>query len=143
MHTIEINSADLSAASERIPKDEPIFMLNLLRFRERADYGGRADAAPCSGREVYFQRYVPDFNRVAAALGIDGINIFYAGEVVSLPVAPPDEKWDVVAVVEYPNFAAFRRLVESSEYISEADSHRAAALADWRLIAATKMKLPG
>ncbi len=142
MRTIEMNSADLSAASEKIPKDEPIFMLNLLRFREQADYGSRVDVAPCSGREAYFQRYVPDFNRVAASCGVDGINIFYVGVAASLLVAPPDEKWDVVAVIEYPNFAAFRRVVESSEYQTEADSHRAAALADWRLIATTKMELP-
>lgn len=58
-------------------------------------------------------------------------------------VAPPDEQWDDIAIVEYPNFAAFRRVVESSDYKTEATPHRKAALEDWRLIATTRMELPG
>lgn len=46
----------LLAAAGAIPADTPIFMVNLLRYREQADYGDRPTAAPCSGREAYFQR---------------------------------------------------------------------------------------
>jgi hypothetical protein len=38
------------------PDDAPLVMVNLLRYRERAEYPAGAGAAPCSGREAY-QRY--------------------------------------------------------------------------------------
>ncbi|PWG73265.1 DUF1330 domain-containing protein, partial [Enterococcus hirae] len=38
------------------PETGPVHMLNMLRFREQADYGDRDDIASCSGREAY-QRY--------------------------------------------------------------------------------------
>lgn len=142
MRTIEMNKENLSASAAAIPADKPVFMINLVRYREQADYGARADAEPCSGREAYLERYVPAFNKIVADLGVKEINLFYTGAVVGQLVAPPDEKWDAVAVVEYPNFAAFRRVAESSEYQREAEFHRTAALEDSRLIATTKMELP-
>ena len=57
-------------------------------------------------------------------------------------VAPAGEQWDDVALVERPSFEVFRTLVESEAYRKEADPHRAAALADWRLIATGKADLP-
>lgn len=117
-------------------------MINLVRYRERADYGERADAAPCSGREAYLERYVPAFGKVVAALGVTKINLFYTGAVAGLLGAPPNEKWDDVVVVEYPNFTAFLRVAESAEYEREADFHRTAALEDSRLIITTKMESP-
>ena len=44
-------------------------MVNLVRYKVKADYGGEhTDLPPCSGREAYFERYVAAFNQVAAAL---------------------------------------------------------------------------
>ncbi|MDQ3712890.1 MAG: hypothetical protein M3388_11830 [Acidobacteriota bacterium] len=143
MRTIEMSSEDVLAAADAIPEDAPVFMLNLLCYREHADYGDRANAAPCSGREAYFQRYLPAFNKIASSEKIEGIKVFYVGNVLARLVAPPDEQWDDIAIVEYPNFAAFRRVVESPEYKAEATPHRKAALEDSRLIAMTKMELPG
>ena len=142
MKTIEMNEENLSAAAAAIPADKPVFMINLVRYREQADYGERADAEPCSGREAYLERYVPAFNKIVADLGVTGISLFYTGAVVSHLVAPSDEKWDTIAVVEYPNFAAFLRVYESSEYQREAEFHRTAALEDSRLLATTKIELP-
>ena len=142
MKTIEMNNEELLAAAAAMPADQPVFMINLVRYREQADYGERADAAPCSGREAYLERYVPAFGKVVADLGVSGINLFYTGAVVGQLVAPPDEQWDDFVFVEYPNFAAFLRVYESSEYKSEAEFHRTAALEDSRLIATTKMESP-
>ena len=142
MRAIEMNKEELSAAAAATPADKPVFMINLVRYRERADYGERADAAPCSGREAYLERYVPAFGRVVSDLGVMGINVFYTGAVAGHLVAPPDEQWDDFVFVEYPNFAAFLRVYESSEYKTEAEFHRTAALEDSRLIATTKMKSP-
>lgn len=143
MRAIEMNKENLSATAAAMPADKPIFMINLVHYREQADYGERADAEPCSGREAYLERYIPAFSKVVADLGIMEINLFYTGAVVGLLVAPSDEKWDDIAVVEYPNFAAFQRVYESSEYQREAEFHRTAALEDSRLFATTRMELPG
>lgn len=129
-----------TAAAAGASTGQPIFMVNLLRYNEQANYGDDADSAPCSGREAYFHRYVPAFSEVAEGIGI---KVFWIGNVLAPIVAPADEQWDDVAIVEYPSFDAFRSLVESDAYKAKADPHRVAALADWRLIAAGKMDLPG
>lgn len=141
MQTIEASAEDILAAANAIPKDVPVFMLNLLRYNERADYGDeRADFAPCSGREAYYQRYIPAFNKVGAG---DEIKVTWLGNALARVVGPPDEHWDDVAIVEYPNFAVFRRIIENPEYKADAEPHRLAALENWRLIAMTKAELPG
>ena len=61
MRTIEMRPEDVRAAAGVIPEGAPFFVLNLLRYSERADYGDRTDAASSSGREAYHERYVPAF----------------------------------------------------------------------------------
>ena len=139
MRTTEMRPEDVRAAEGVIPEGVPFFMLNLLRFGERADYGDRADVAPLSGREAYHQRYVPAFGEIAARMAGDGIRVSWLGSVLARAVGPADERWDEVAIVEYPSFAAFRRVTESPEYEAEAAPHRKAALVDWRLIATAKV----
>ena len=138
--TTELAPQALLAAAAAIPADTPIYMVNLLRYREQAAYDDPATAAPCSGREAYFQRYVPAFAKVTAG---EGITPFWVGNVLAQLVAPPGEHWDDVAIVEYPSFAVFQRLMENPAYHAEAEPHRRAALADWRLIPTTKAQLPG
>ena len=129
-----------AAAAVAGSADQPIFMLNLLRYNDRAAYPDDAGFAPCSGREAYYRRYVPAFSSVAER---SGFKLFWMANALAGIVAPADEHWDDVAIVEYPSFAAFRMLVESDAYKTEADPHRSAALADWRLIATSKADLPG
>ena len=138
--TTELAPQALLAAARALPADSPIYMVNLLRYRDQADYGESAATAPCSGREAYFQRYVPAFAQVTAG---DGIKPFWVGNVLAPLVAPPGEHWDDVAIVEYPNFAVFQRMIESPAYQAEAEPHRRAALADWRLIPTAKAEVPG
>lgn len=140
MTTTDMTRDALDTAAAAGSAGQPIFMLNLLRYNEQANYGDDAPFAPCSGREAYFQRYVPAFSEVAEGTGIKP---FWIGNVLAGIVAPADEQWDDVAIVEYPSFGAFRTLVESEAYKAKADPHRSAALADWRLIATSKAELPG
>lgn len=135
MRTVEMHSEDVVAAADAIPEDTPFFMLNLLRYKEQADYGDRTDVAPSSGREAYHQRYIPAFGQVAA----DGIQVSWFGTVLARVVGPTDERWDEIAIVEWPSFAAFWRVSESPEYKAEAAPHRMAALEDSRLIATAKV----
>jgi gamma-glutamyltranspeptidase len=134
MHNIELTPEALAAAAGLIPADRRIFMVNLLKYRERADYGGSAGQSPPSGREVYRESYVPAFRKLAAD---QGVAVFWLGHVAAAVVAPPGEGWHDVGIVEYPDFATFRRIVESPEYLAKASPHRKAALEDWRLIATT------
>ncbi len=138
--TTELASQALLAAAAAIPAATPIYLVNLLRYREQAAYDDPATAAPCSGREAYFQRYVPAFTEVTAG---EGIKLFWVGNALAQLVAPPGEHWDDVAIVEYPSFAVFQRMLESPAYRTEAEPHRRAALADWRLIPTAKAEMPG
>jgi uncharacterized protein (DUF1330 family) len=138
MKSIEIDPKDLQAATAIIPENTPILMLNLLRYKEQADYGQRTDFSPCSGQEAYFQRYIPAFSKLAAA--IKDIQPFFIGNPMVSLVG--EEVWDTVALIEYPNFAAFRQVVENPEYETDALPHRLAAIDNWRLIVTVKLPLP-
>lgn len=134
MTNIHVNMAALDAASAAF-KDEKIYMVNLLRFHEVAQYEPALGMKACSGREAYYDRYIPSFADVTAAHGIKPI-IF--NDAYAPLVAPAAEVWDNVAIVEYVNFATFRKVLESAEYREKSEPHRLAALADWRLIPTTK-----
>lgn len=143
MRTLEINPDDVRSVEHLIPQDSPVCMVNLLRYREQADYGERTDEAPCSGKEAYYLRYLAAFNQTAAAEGVTGIQVVWLSNVVASVVSPLEERWDDIAIAEYPNFAAFRQVSESPMYQAQALHHRKAALEDWRLIATVKATLPG
>lgn len=138
--TVELTKAALAAVE--MPAGTPFLMLNLLRYRESADYGENAEFAPCSGRDAYYARYVPAFNEVASSQNIAGIKMVLLAGVVSNLVAPAGEQWDDMVVIEYPSYAAFRSVVESAQYKSHAAPHRLAALADWRLLATQPQQAP-
>lgn len=120
------------AALEELDADRPVVMLNLLRFRDVADYSNRPDLAPAepiSGAAAY-RRY-----SAAAQAALEGI-----GGTLELfrpcgPtfIGPEGEQWDAMLTVRYPSPAAFRAMVNDSTYL-EAAAHRTAALADSRLI---------
>lgn len=103
----------------------PVFMLNLLRFKERAD---GVDAG-LTGAEAY-GRYSA---AVAAHLQRVGGEIVWAGGCDSALIGPGEREWDVAAVVRYPSRQAFLDMVGDPGYLREA-AHRSAALADSRLI---------
>ena len=113
-------------------------MLNLLRYRVQADYGDRAGQAPCTGREAYLERYVAAFNQIE---GAKETKVVWFGTALASVIAPTGEHWDDVVLVEYPSFAAFRKIVEHPDYKSLAEHHRTAALEDSRLIAMSQTYL--
>jgi len=129
-------TADSFAREQVSPK--PIVMVNLLRFRERADYSGTGiDAAPASGKEAY-ERYG---QAVVKLLWREGGQLLWAGNVRASLVAPSYERWDQVALVYYPSRAAFVRMVSSEEY-QKIVGHRTAALEDSRLLETRPTRLP-
>ena len=136
MHLTQMTSEAINRAAASIPAGQPIVMVNLLRYHQRAEYPDRA-SEPLSGREAYHQGYVPAFGKLASV--IPGIQVLFLGAVQAGIVIGPEEIWDEVALVAYPSLEAFRSIVESEDYRVDAEPHRKAALADWRLIAMAKM----
>ncbi|MGH7788736.1 MAG: DUF1330 domain-containing protein [Candidatus Binatia bacterium] len=118
------------------PSPEPIAMLNLLKFRDRAVYDdGRAD--DISGREAYM-RYAAEMRPIVEAAGG---RFLFSGDVAGLVVGEVEELWDAVGVVEYPSRAAFHR-VATSAAVQAIGVHRQAGLAGQLLIPTTALAPP-
>lgn len=111
------------------PEGEPVVMLNLLRFRERAEYPDDFDASPCSGAEAYQCYGAGAVPRIASVGG----RIVWAGDAHPSVIGPTDETWDLVALIEYPSRQAFADMLAQPEYQAVVP-HRTAALADSRLV---------
>lgn len=105
--------------------DDPIVMLNLLRFKERADgIDEGASGAEAYGR--YAAAVTPFLERVGGRLLI-------ATAALQTVIGPAEREWDMAAMVEYPSRSAFLQMATDPEYL-EVHRHRDAALADSRLI---------
>lgn len=105
------------------PEDGPFVMINLLRFKERADYPDGSDA-DLSGREAYARYGIA----VQACLAAVGGKPLYAGAVTDLMLGEVDDLWDMVALAQYPSRAAMMAMVQSPEY-QAIEKHRVAGLA--------------
>ncbi|MDF7814204.1 hypothetical protein [Hymenobacter sp. YC55] len=127
---LDINREALLAVARTLPPDQPVLMLNLLRYRAQADFGPNSTQAPCSGQEAY-QAYIQAF---LAHNSPEEAKVFFHGATLATLVAPAGELWDDIALVEYRNLAVFRRWVENPVYATVAEPIRQAALADWRLL---------
>ena len=138
MDTVECSAAALEAAGKALGGEGPVYMVNMVRYRDQADYHGKSALPPCSGRDAYFQRYAPAFNKVAQG---EDYGVFWLGNVRDVLVGA-GERWDDTVIVRYSSFAALRRILQSASYEEEAAPHRRAALADWRFIVTTQPTLP-
>ncbi len=110
----------------------PVTMLNLLHFRETADYSSSPDLAPdgpTSGEEAY-RLYSEAVAPLLAGVGGELVSMLAGGPVL---IGPADEHWDVLLLVRYPDVGAFLSMTTSPEYLAIA-GHRTAALADSRLL---------
>lgn len=95
---IDPSGADMKAFLTEAP-DEPVTMLNLLRFGD----GGRAR----------YDEYIAHFNRTAARFGAE---VIYYGYGHTPVVAEPGQDWDAVLLVRYPSRRAFSDMVRDPEY---------------------------
>lgn len=102
-------------------EDGPFVMVNLLKFRERAQYddGDRG----LSGAEAY-ALYSKD---VVGLVAKNGGRPIFGGAVTGLMLGEVEDNWDMIALVEYPSLDAFRAMMTSPEY-QEIAVHRAAGL---------------
>lgn len=107
---------------------EPIAMLNLLKFRDRAVYeDGRT--SDLSGEQAY-RIYGQAFKEI---MGPRGVKIIYSGEVRGLLIGDGNDLWDAVALIQYPSTDVMLAMLRDGEY-QRAQQHRAAGLEGQLLI---------
>jgi uncharacterized protein (DUF1330 family) len=107
---------------------EPVFMLNLLKFKDKATY---KDGEDISGREAY-GRYATAFGKMVADAGVDGKAIF-GGSANAWLIGQGEGAWDAVAIFRYPDAATMFKMVSSEAY-RKIHKHRRAGLAGQLLI---------
>jgi uncharacterized protein (DUF1330 family) len=110
----------------------PIVMLNLLRFREVADYAAfreLAPPAPISGLDAY-RRYLELARPFVEA---SGGALEFLGRGGPVLIGPSDERWDAVLLVRQRSVADFVAFTSNDGYLKIL-GHRTAALADSRLL---------
>ena len=118
-------------AFKALPRDEPIQMLNLLLYRDLAEYPEGHEHADkgWSGRsayEEYGKTSGPIFTRV-------GGSIVWRATFQTMVTGPSDRQWHDGFVAQYPNSSAFFEMIKDADY-QQAVVNRTAALIDSRLI---------
>jgi len=102
--------------------DDPILMVNLLKFKDKAEYeDGRA--TNLTGREAY-EIYVTETREHLANVGAE---LILGGEVNGLLLGEVEELWDAFGVARYPSRKAMIAMARNPAYI-ESEKHRAAGL---------------
>lgn len=125
-------SPEQGAAFFGTPEAGPVVMLNLLRFRDMADYSHAPDLAPdgpVSGREAY-DRYMRDMRPLLEA---SGGGVLFSGSSAGFLIGPQDESWDHVLLVRQASKAAFLAFA-SDPQTQRITTHRTAAISDSRLL---------
>ena len=100
----------------------PIFMVNLLKFKERAEYDDGRETK-LSGREAYMI-----YGRAVSDLVVKfGGRVIFMADVSFLSLGRAEELWDEVAIAMYPDRGAMVAMSMSQEWRDIA-VHRAAGL---------------
>lgn len=110
----------------------PIVMLNLLRFREVADYGHAPDIAPAgpvSGAGAYALYAVG----IAPLLQASGGSVLFEGTGAEWFIGPEGERWDKVLMVRQASLQSFFAFA-TDPAAQKLQAHRTAALEDSRLL---------
>ena len=114
------------------PRDVPMHLLNLVRFRERALY---ADDHPhaakgLSGEQAfaeYFRTIAPFFEKL-------GVTVVWKGRVGQTMTGPDGQAWDLGFVAAFPRAGMFLELVTDPAYRANVVVHRTAGVEDSRLV---------
>ena len=107
-------------------------MLNLLRFREMADYTNHSAIAPkqpISGR-LAFDLYI---NHTEPFLKASGGEILFLGDAGEFFIGPKEERWDLVMLIRQRSLADFMSFATHEDYL-KGIGHREAAIIDSRLL---------
>ena len=103
-------------------KDQPIYMVNLLKFKGKAVYPDKRET-DLTGEEayaIYSQEVIKHLEKV-------GGKPIFGGKVARLMLGEVEDLWDVVAIAMYPNRKAMLDMISDPEYVKSAQ-HRVAGL---------------
>jgi hypothetical protein len=120
-------------ASTRPEEDGPIWMVNLMKYREIADYGGSGGSA-VTGREAD-DEYAP-----LESLEAIGAEVVFLADVDTqlLGDAP---KWDRVAIVKYPTRRSFIEMQSRPDFIAK-HRHKDAGMDQTIVLGCLPMPVP-
>ena len=102
--------------------DSPISMVNLLKFKEKAEYEDGRDTE-LSGEEAY-AIYAMEVQEHLKKVGGE---LILGGQVNRLMLGEGEDLWDTVAIARYPSRNAMLEMMLSSDY-QESEKHRSAGL---------------
>ena len=103
-------------------KDQPIYMVNLLKFKDKATYPDKRET-DLTGEEAY-AIYGQEVRKHLEKVGSKPI---FSGKVSRLMLGEVEDLWDTVAIAMYPNRKAMLDMLSDPEYIKSAQ-HRVAGL---------------
>lgn len=115
-----------------LPRDEPVDLLNMIRYRRLALYpeGHACAGLGWSGErafEEYYKLVVPFIERL-------GGGIVWQGAFQGVITGASQFEWDKVFVMGFPTAATFLALVTDPDYKANVVDHRTAAVQDSRLV---------
>jgi uncharacterized protein (DUF1330 family) len=113
--------------------DTPVVMVNLLRFKPEAS---EPDVG-LSGAEAY-ARYG---EQMVEWVRSQGGRVIWSGRVDSWVIGDTEERFDMIALVEYPSRREFTRIAGDPR-VAEFSVHRTAGLEMQWLIATTEVAAP-
>ncbi|MCE9650924.1 MAG: DUF1330 domain-containing protein [Parvibaculum sp.] len=119
---LEPSEAQL-AAFARADQTQPVAMLNLLKFRDKAEYTDGRDAKGMSGQDAYGLYGLVAMQKIAEVGG----RMFWAAPGPATFIGGENDDWDMVVIIRYPSRAAFLEMINKPDY-REAIPHRDAGL---------------
>jgi uncharacterized protein (DUF1330 family) len=130
MSTINPTPEQLRKMMEEGPEG-PMVMVNLLKYREKADYAAERTEAKenLSGIEAYRRYGAKAIQCVTEAGG----GVVWGGAQAFVMIGGSDQDWDEVICVRYPSRQAFLEMIARPDYLA-ATYHRDAGLARTALL---------
>jgi uncharacterized protein (DUF1330 family) len=118
-------------AFKALPRDEPLEMLNLVRFRDRAAY---PEDHALHGQDIRGAEAYASYGRESGpVLRRLGGSILWRGSFRTTLIGPEGETWDACFIARYPDAHAFLAMIADPDY-KRAVVHRTAGVATSRLI---------
>ena len=121
-NSVRPNEAQIQGFAEPGP-DGPIYMVNLLKFKEKAEYADGRET-DLTGEQAY-AIYGAGVSKLLTEVG--GAAMFSAN-VERLMLGEVEEMWDKVAIAMYPSRGAMMDMMRSPK-MQEIGVHREAGLA--------------
>lgn len=109
-----------------------IVMLNMIKFKDVADYSESPQLAPdkeITGEQAYqlYMQYTQPF------LAESGGEVMFIGSAAEYFIGPADTTWDLVFLVRQKSLQHFMAFATNEDYLAGI-GHRTAAVSDSRLL---------